>query len=151
TDWQPVHCLHPSDSLVDAETNIYTKREGEDITIRCNLTFSGSRKLLCKETCEEGNILIETYGDEDQRGRYSIKYEYRYIRSSFLDVTITKLTKSDSGLYTCSSSVAVIHSNSPQELWVLQEDCKLLNGWYQKKLHFSPLSWTSAFCECCSH
>uniref|UniRef100_H2MQA3 Immunoglobulin V-set domain-containing protein n=1 Tax=Oryzias latipes TaxID=8090 RepID=H2MQA3_ORYLA len=89
------------DSLVDAETNIYTKREGEDITVRCNLTFSGSRKLLCKETCEEGNILIETYRDEAQRGRYSIKYEYRYIRSSILDVTITKLIKSDSGLYRC--------------------------------------------------
>uniref|UniRef100_A0A3P9K917 Immunoglobulin domain-containing protein n=1 Tax=Oryzias latipes TaxID=8090 RepID=A0A3P9K917_ORYLA len=89
------------DSLVDAETNIYTKREGEDITVRCNLTFSGSRKLLCKETCEEGNILIDTYRDEDQRGRYSIKYEYRYFEPSILDVTITKLTKSDSGLYRC--------------------------------------------------
>uniref|UniRef100_A0A3P9LV38 Immunoglobulin V-set domain-containing protein n=1 Tax=Oryzias latipes TaxID=8090 RepID=A0A3P9LV38_ORYLA len=86
------------DSLVDAETNIYTKHEGEDITVRCNLTFSGSRKLLCKETCEEGNILIATYRDKAQRGRYSMKYEYRYIRSSILDVTITKLTKSDSGL-----------------------------------------------------
>ncbi|XP_023812745.1 uncharacterized protein LOC105354462 isoform X2 [Oryzias latipes] len=93
--------LQDRDSLVDAETNIYTKREGEDITVRCNLTFSGSRKLLCKETCEEGNILIETYRDEAQRGRYSIKYEYRYIRSSILDVTITKLIKSDSGLYRC--------------------------------------------------
>uniref|UniRef100_A0A3P9K9B8 Immunoglobulin domain-containing protein n=1 Tax=Oryzias latipes TaxID=8090 RepID=A0A3P9K9B8_ORYLA len=93
--------LQDRDSLVDAETNIYTKREGEDITVRCYLTFSGSRKLLCKETCEEGNILIDTYRDEDQRGRYSIKYEHRYIRSSILDVTITKLTKSDSGLYRC--------------------------------------------------
>uniref|UniRef100_A0A3P9LUL3 Immunoglobulin domain-containing protein n=1 Tax=Oryzias latipes TaxID=8090 RepID=A0A3P9LUL3_ORYLA len=89
------------DSLVDAETNIYTKHEGEDITVRCNLTFTGSRKLLCKETCEEGNILIDTYRDEDQRGRYSIKYEYRYLKSSVVHVTITKLTKSDSGLYTC--------------------------------------------------
>uniref|UniRef100_A0A3P9K8Q1 Immunoglobulin domain-containing protein n=1 Tax=Oryzias latipes TaxID=8090 RepID=A0A3P9K8Q1_ORYLA len=89
------------DSLVDAETNIYTKREGEDITVRCYLTFSGSRKLLCKETCEEGNILINTTSNEDQRGRYSIKYEYHLIGSSILDVTITKLTKSDSGLYTC--------------------------------------------------
>uniref|UniRef100_A0A3P9II57 Ig-like domain-containing protein n=1 Tax=Oryzias latipes TaxID=8090 RepID=A0A3P9II57_ORYLA len=87
-------------SLVDAETNIYTKREGEDITVGCNLTFTGSRKLLCKEICE-GNILIDTYRDEDQRGRYSIKYEYRYLKSSVLHVTITKLTKSDSGLYTC--------------------------------------------------
>ncbi|XP_078806271.1 uncharacterized protein LOC144981330 isoform X2 [Oryzias latipes] len=93
--------LQDRDSLVDAETNIYAKREGEDITVRCYLGYLGSRKLLCKETCEEGNILIDTYGDEDQRGRYSIKYEYRYIGSSILDVTITKLTKSDSGLYRC--------------------------------------------------
>uniref|UniRef100_A0A3P9IIP3 Immunoglobulin domain-containing protein n=1 Tax=Oryzias latipes TaxID=8090 RepID=A0A3P9IIP3_ORYLA len=93
--------LQDRDSLVDAETNIYTKREGEDITVRCNLTFSGRRKLLCKETCEKGNILINTTSNEDQRGRYSIKYEYRYIQSSILDVTITKLTKSDSGLYRC--------------------------------------------------
>uniref|UniRef100_A0A8C7XDK6 Uncharacterized protein n=1 Tax=Oryzias sinensis TaxID=183150 RepID=A0A8C7XDK6_9TELE len=71
----------------------------ETLLLICYLTFSGSRKLLCKETCEEGNILIDTYGDEDQRGRYSIKYEHRYIGSSILDVTITKLTKSDSGCH----------------------------------------------------
>uniref|UniRef100_A0A3P9IIP7 Immunoglobulin domain-containing protein n=1 Tax=Oryzias latipes TaxID=8090 RepID=A0A3P9IIP7_ORYLA len=99
--WNPEETQEAIDSLVDAETNIYTKREGEDITVRCNLTFSGSRKLLCKETCEEGNILINTTSNEDQRGRYSIKYEYRYIQSSILDVTITKLTKSDSGWYRC--------------------------------------------------
>uniref|UniRef100_A0A3B3HUH8 Immunoglobulin V-set domain-containing protein n=1 Tax=Oryzias latipes TaxID=8090 RepID=A0A3B3HUH8_ORYLA len=99
------------DSLVDAETNIYAKREGEDITVRCYLGYLGSRKLLCKETCEEGNILIDTYGDEDQRGRYSIKYEYRYIGSSILDVTITKLTKSDSGLSAVDNTVVDIHVN----------------------------------------
>uniref|UniRef100_A0A8C7WVX2 Immunoglobulin V-set domain-containing protein n=1 Tax=Oryzias sinensis TaxID=183150 RepID=A0A8C7WVX2_9TELE len=61
---------------------------------------TSTQNLLCKEICED-NILIDTYRDEDQRGRYSIKYEYRYLKSSILDVTITKLTKSDSGLYTC--------------------------------------------------
>ncbi|XP_023812741.1 uncharacterized protein LOC105354459 isoform X2 [Oryzias latipes] len=93
--------LQDRDSLVDAETNIYAKREGEDITVRCYLGYLGSRKLLCKETCEEGNILIDTYGDEDQRGRYSIKYKSHPFTSSILDVTITKLTKSDSGWYRC--------------------------------------------------
>ncbi|XP_024149823.1 uncharacterized protein LOC112159780 [Oryzias melastigma] len=93
--------LQNRDSLVDAQTNIYTRREGEDITVRCKLTFSGDRRLFCKETCEGGNILIDTYRSEDQRERYSIKYEYRFIGSSILDVTITKLRKSDSGLYRC--------------------------------------------------
>uniref|UniRef100_A0A3B3HA77 Immunoglobulin V-set domain-containing protein n=1 Tax=Oryzias latipes TaxID=8090 RepID=A0A3B3HA77_ORYLA len=135
------------DSLVDAETNIYTKREGEDITVRCYLKFSGSRKLLCKETCEEGNILIDTTSNEDQRGRYSIKYEYHLIGSSILDVTITKLTKSDSGWYRCknsftsaSLSLSTCRLKSPviRTLLYLQciNDNKSENSWIKQEGHF---------------
>ncbi|RVE71083.1 hypothetical protein OJAV_G00070950 [Oryzias javanicus] len=93
--------LQDRDSLVDAQTNIFTRSEGEDITVRCKLTFSGNRRLFCKETCEGRNILIDTDEDEYKDGRYSIKYTYHLTSSSILDVTITNLRKSDSGLYRC--------------------------------------------------
>ena len=65
--------------------------------------MSGSRKTFCKEECEENNILVETTDDRDQRGRYSIKWKEadNLLAYSFLYVSITNLTKADSGRYTC--------------------------------------------------
>ncbi|RVE71081.1 hypothetical protein OJAV_G00070930 [Oryzias javanicus] len=88
-------------SLVDAQINSYLTSEGEDITVLCFLTFEGNRRLFCKEPCEDENILIDTDKDEDQSGRYSIKCERVNFRLTVLYVTITKLKKSDSGLYRC--------------------------------------------------
>ncbi|XP_028264928.1 CMRF35-like molecule 9 isoform X1 [Parambassis ranga] len=85
---------------VSAKT--HTGQEGGDITVRCDFTFSGKRRLFCKGRCEEGNILIDTREDTAQSGRYSVRYKKNSVLSSdFLYVSITKLQKSDSGQYRC--------------------------------------------------
>nr|XP_014262889.2 CMRF35-like molecule 8 isoform X1 [Maylandia zebra] len=85
--------------LVKAQTLTHRAEEGGSITVGCNFYFSGSRKLFCKEKCENGNILLETSDDAAQNGRYSIKYENSY---NIMYVSITQLKQSDSGWYRCS-------------------------------------------------
>ncbi|XP_038127173.1 uncharacterized protein LOC119773994 [Cyprinodon tularosa] len=88
-------------TLQDGETvETYRGTEGGSITVRCEFKNSGSRRFLCKETCEGRNILINTNEDMFQSGRYSIRYDHRG-KSNYLIVSITKLKKSDSGRYQC--------------------------------------------------
>ncbi|XP_041861079.1 CMRF35-like molecule 5 isoform X2 [Melanotaenia boesemani] len=77
--------------------------EGGSITAECRFSFSGRRKLLCRDACTDGNILMETEGQAAQRGRYSIRYREGTfpVSSTVLHVSITQLTKSDSGRYWC--------------------------------------------------
>ncbi|XP_039460338.1 uncharacterized protein LOC120435245 [Oreochromis aureus] len=89
--------------LVKAQTLTHRAEEGGNITVKCSFYLSGSRKLFCKEKCENGNILVETSDDTAQNGRYSIKYEQADITSyDTLYVSITQLKQSDSGWYRCS-------------------------------------------------
>ncbi|CAI5648646.1 unnamed protein product [Oreochromis niloticus] len=88
--------------LVKAQTLTHRAEEGGNITVKCSFTWSGSRKLFCKEKCENGNILVETSDDAAQNGRYSIKYEIKGFFSYTLYVSITQLKQSDSGRYRCS-------------------------------------------------
>ncbi|PWA24318.1 hypothetical protein CCH79_00018692, partial [Gambusia affinis] len=92
-------------ALQDGETaGTFTEKEGGNITVRCEFRYSGTKRFLCKETCEGENILIETTKDRDNNGRFSIRYERRNIFSSdFLYVWITDLKPSDSGRYRCRS------------------------------------------------
>ncbi|KAK1898796.1 Polymeric immunoglobulin receptor [Dissostichus eleginoides] len=83
-----------STGLVSAQLFVYSGIEGEDVRVECSIPSYRSRKLFCKETCEYGNILIEITDAPAQRGKYRIDYVDGY---SF--VTITQLTKSDSGRY----------------------------------------------------
>lgn len=85
--------------LVKAQTLPHRAEEGGSITVGCKFYFRGSRKLFCKEKCEDGNILVETSDDAAQNGRYSIKYENSY---NIMYVSITQLKQSDSGRYRCS-------------------------------------------------
>ncbi|XP_044066037.1 uncharacterized protein LOC122882585 [Siniperca chuatsi] len=87
--------------LINAEIPVHTGTEGGNITVGCSFTFSGSRKIFCKEECEGKDILVETTGDRAQSGRYSIEYEGAILSSERMFVSITKLTKSDSGRYRC--------------------------------------------------
>ncbi|XP_047438377.1 uncharacterized protein LOC125006418 [Mugil cephalus] len=81
---------------------IYTEKEGGNITVECSFTFSGGRRLFCRNKCEEGNILIDTTEVKAQRDRYSIEYIKRGVLSAdTLYVSITQLKKSDSGWYRC--------------------------------------------------
>lgn len=91
-------------SLVDAKILVREATEGGNITVACSFTFSGNKKFFCKEECEEGNVLINTTGVRAQRGRYSIEYtEGSFpVSSTVLYVSISQLTKSDSGRYRCA-------------------------------------------------
>ncbi|XP_039460351.1 uncharacterized protein LOC120435250 isoform X2 [Oreochromis aureus] len=88
--------------LVKAQTLTHRAEEGGNITFGCSFYFSASRKLFCKEKCENGNILVETSDDAAQNGRYSIKYKQTDTLSYTLYVSITQLKQSDSGWYRCS-------------------------------------------------
>ncbi|XP_038577704.1 uncharacterized protein LOC119905068 [Micropterus salmoides] len=80
--------------------SVHTGTEGGDIRVRCRFSSPGVRKFFCKRECKPEDILIETTGVRDQRGRYSITYEGGYFIDNVF-VSITQLTKSDSGLYSC--------------------------------------------------
>ncbi|XP_034060334.1 polymeric immunoglobulin receptor-like [Gymnodraco acuticeps] len=82
--------------LVSAQVSVYSGIEGENVTVECSIASYGTRKFFYKKTCEQKDILIETSGASAQRGRYSIDYDDRHFF-----VTITQLTKSDSGKYWC--------------------------------------------------
>ncbi|XP_056239942.1 uncharacterized protein LOC130174272 [Seriola aureovittata] len=94
-----------TDALLDGNhvKQLY-KRTGGSVTVQCSFTSTGTWKFFCKNQCRtRNNILIETDAATLQSGRYSI----RYLTGSeggggFLFVTITQLTTSDSGQYSCA-------------------------------------------------
>ncbi|KAM8755179.1 uncharacterized protein AB9X84_011729 isoform 2-T2 [Acanthopagrus schlegelii] len=110
--------------LINAET--ITVTEGGNFTRACDFFVSGSRKIFCKEGCEEKDILVETTGDRAQRGRYSIEWKEaaNILTSSFLFVSITNLTKSDSGRYRCRM-VRNLFPDSKEEFEIRVEDAPI--------------------------
>ncbi|XP_059188560.1 CMRF35-like molecule 9 [Centropristis striata] len=80
--------------------DVLTGTEGGNITVECTFTFSGGRRFFCKQECEEG-VLVQTAGDGAVNGRYSIEYSKKSILTLVLYVSITQLTRSDSGRYSC--------------------------------------------------
>ncbi|XP_044207424.1 uncharacterized protein LOC122982304 [Thunnus albacares] len=90
--------------LINAEIPIFTRTEGQSITVECPFTRTGRRTYFCKDECEED--ILEMYDVRAQRGRYIM--EYKNTRAgSCLHVTITQLTKSDSGRYRCGLDVSL--------------------------------------------
>ncbi|KAJ4934695.1 hypothetical protein JOQ06_007480 [Pogonophryne albipinna] len=92
--------------LTNAQNPNRKGSEGTNITVACSFTFSGGKKMFCKGKCEGGEILVETTGDSEQKGRYSIRYREGSLLSGtplsdILYVSITNLTKSDAGWYQC--------------------------------------------------
>lgn len=63
--------------------------------------MAASRKFFCKEECKAEDVLVKTDDDVAQRDRYSIKYRNGPSGGGILSVTITRMTKSDSGRYRC--------------------------------------------------
>ncbi|XP_030278168.1 hepatitis A virus cellular receptor 1 homolog isoform X1 [Sparus aurata] len=108
--------------LINAQT-VITVKEGGSITYGCSFTFSGSRKIFCKEECEEKDILVETTGDRAQRGRYSIEWKKLagVLSNYVMYVSITNLTKSDSGRYTCRLD-RYLSPDSDEEFEIRVED-----------------------------
>ncbi|XP_035513395.1 uncharacterized protein LOC118324974 [Morone saxatilis] len=83
------------DRVIFGESRVHSATEGGNITITCHL-FSQqlNRKFFCTEECN--TFLIDTNDVEAMSDRYIIVYG-----SNMFKVTITQLTKSDSGWYQC--------------------------------------------------
>ncbi|XP_051281616.1 polymeric immunoglobulin receptor-like isoform X3 [Dicentrarchus labrax] len=94
--------LQDGNTLVNAQTIVYTGTEGGTVTVKCSFSSSGRSKVFCKGRCNQEDILIQTTGVTAQNGRYSIQYESTVTEANVL-VTITQLTESDSGRYRCGS------------------------------------------------
>lgn len=103
--------------LINAYT-VYGRIEGEDVTVKCS--YSGSWKFFCRGQCKEKDVLIETNLDKHQSGRYSIES-----KTQFLYVTITQLTKSDSGLYRCGSGTTQSSRSSYEKFEIIVVDGEL--------------------------
>ncbi|XP_042347766.1 polymeric immunoglobulin receptor-like isoform X2 [Plectropomus leopardus] len=87
--------------LVSAKPNTYAIAEGGTDSIKCTLTLSGNMKFFCKDECKAEDILIKTEDVRAQSGRFSIKYKNESSGRGILRVTITNVSKSDSGRYRC--------------------------------------------------
>ncbi|XP_051281621.1 uncharacterized protein LOC127377603 isoform X8 [Dicentrarchus labrax] len=92
--------LQDGNTLVNAQTIVYTGTEGGTVTVKCSFSSSGRSKFFCKGRCNQEDILIQTTGVTAHNGRYSMTYERTFTGGNVF-VTITQLTKSDSGLYWC--------------------------------------------------
>ncbi|XP_028439658.1 uncharacterized protein LOC114559275 [Perca flavescens] len=98
--------------LAKAKIFVHTGTEGEDIRVNCSFSQSGNTRFFCKNECKQGDLLIETTDVTAQSGRYGMKYETSKLKADvrFVNVSISQLTRSDSGLYRCglrnSSSAA---------------------------------------------
>lgn len=77
--------------------------EGGNITFDCFFDDPRVRKVLCRDDCGEGDVLIDTKDHSAESGRYRIDYYERLLRPSMLvvHVSIKNLTKADSGKYSC--------------------------------------------------
>ncbi|XP_060914204.1 uncharacterized protein LOC132990134 isoform X2 [Labrus mixtus] len=88
---------------------VYIGTEGGNISAECTFQINHFITTFCRNDCEAGDLLVRTrYGfgsGRAQRGRYSIEYKDRDDQRypHFVYVSITNLTKSDSGRYRCGS------------------------------------------------
>ncbi|KAJ4933820.1 hypothetical protein JOQ06_006629 [Pogonophryne albipinna] len=111
-----------STGLVSAQVSFYSVIEGENVRVKCSFPSYGIRKFFCKETCERKDILFETIDAPAQRGRYSIDY-----KDGGFFVTISQLTKSDSGRYWCGAGSSLTR-NSYKDIEIMVVDEKLVGG-----------------------
>ncbi|XP_029362142.1 uncharacterized protein LOC115046131 [Echeneis naucrates] len=89
--------------VFNEELPVHTGSEGGNVTVLCNFQLNGHTMFFCRNRCEKKEeTLIETTKDREQKGRYSIEY-YRggLLEKTILKVTIRRLKKSDSGVYSC--------------------------------------------------
>ncbi|XP_033987579.1 polymeric immunoglobulin receptor-like [Trematomus bernacchii] len=108
--------------LVSAQVTVYSGIEGENVRVKCSFPSYRGREFFCKEPCEQEDILIETTGATAQSGRYSIDYKDR---RHF--VTISQLTKSDSGRYRCGVGSSWTQA-SYEYIEIIVVDAKVVGG-----------------------
>uniref|UniRef100_A0A3B4AJQ9 Immunoglobulin subtype domain-containing protein n=1 Tax=Periophthalmus magnuspinnatus TaxID=409849 RepID=A0A3B4AJQ9_9GOBI len=77
--------------FISTQTHRFKVAEGGNITLTCLIYYFGNTKIFCKIDCDKkDNILVQTAGLSEQKGRFSIQHK---------DITDTH--RSDSGLYQC--------------------------------------------------
>ncbi|XP_034097228.1 polymeric immunoglobulin receptor-like isoform X2 [Gymnodraco acuticeps] len=108
-----------STGLVSAQLPVYSVIEGENVTVECSFASSRIRKFFCKEPCRQEDILIETTDASAQSGRYSIDD-----KDGGFFVSITQLTKSDSGRYRCGAGISSTRT-SVKDIEIIVVDAKL--------------------------
>ncbi|XP_039878843.1 polymeric immunoglobulin receptor-like isoform X2 [Simochromis diagramma] len=97
----------------DDQLKHFDKETGSSLTVGCSFNHSGDRTLFCRGECGGHNILVLALDVKAQRGRYNIGYD-----SGVLYVSITQLTKSDSGRYRCLLSGSSSSSSRDFEVTV---------------------------------
>ncbi|XP_072315263.1 uncharacterized protein [Eucyclogobius newberryi] len=86
-------------------TKVFEVTEGEDLKMKCLFYSSGHIKAFCKNRCESsGDILVLTFLDEQNKGRYRIEYEKRLSFPDVMYVSIHNVRSSDAGSYSCLQS-----------------------------------------------
>ncbi|XP_037553032.1 polymeric immunoglobulin receptor-like, partial [Nematolebias whitei] len=97
-----VNALQVGHARTDQEVDYYYREAGQDFTVRCSFDSDETWKIFCRENCEGENLLIKTKKDTDKKGRYRTEHSKRsFLSSPAVSVSISAVTQSDSGQYTC--------------------------------------------------
>ncbi|XP_026010781.1 polymeric immunoglobulin receptor-like isoform X2 [Astatotilapia calliptera] len=97
----------------DDQLKHFDKETGSSLTVGCSFKLPGNRAFFCRGKCGRGNLLVDTNDVKAQSDRYNIGYD-----SGVLYVSITQLTKSDSGRYRCLLSGSSSSSSRDFEVTV---------------------------------
>lgn len=94
-------CAGPG-GLASASFNMYAAAEGENGTISCYFSQSGSTAFFCKNECKGEDILIQTDSNADQNGRFHLGRRRESSGWSVVSLTFSHLSWLDSGRFRCS-------------------------------------------------
>ncbi|KAM4564073.1 polymeric immunoglobulin receptor-like [Odontesthes bonariensis] len=89
-------------ALTAPAATVCSEAEGGTMRVTCSFPSADLFNLFfCKDGCKKRDVLLEASGFTAQRGRFRMEYEKRGV----FHVTISNLTASDSGLYSCGVDV----------------------------------------------
>ncbi|KAJ0055874.1 hypothetical protein NL108_014162 [Boleophthalmus pectinirostris] len=83
------------------EIDVFEVKEGDDFRKKYVFQKYGNWKYFCRNDCEKENILIKTFSNEEDNGRYRIEFKKRFFDPSEMYVSIRNVTLSDTGTYSC--------------------------------------------------
>lgn len=98
----------PKNVLVGAQV-LYIRNEGEELTVKCHFNFVGIGKVFCKEPCDAANSLSWVLGTGTLGGPLNFQFTGSQTNSE-VSVTFRRLSRADSGLYTCGLVGALVQS-----------------------------------------
>lgn len=123
--------------LTEAKPSVYKAVEGGDQSVTCRSyqTLNVSKRMFCRNNCNEEDILVETSGNKQENGRYSIKHEKKGSPPvDMITVKITNVTRSDAGRYRCFYERPVNSSYSEFIIEVIEGKCLFKMNFKDKQL-----------------